>query len=309
MQRQRRLDGHLGERSVRVAGDETASVGDIVVTRRNERSTRTDRGEPVRNRDRWTVVAVDPDGSLTVSHLNGHGTTTLSAVYARQHVRLGYATTAHGHQADTVDIGLAVVTEATSHSSLYVAATRGRQENRLLVVADDTGSDAARDVLGRVLTNDRADVPAVVQRRNLARQVPRARAAEDAVAVARRALYEARREAEPFLEPLRAAQSEARAAEAALREQRTALADASLWRRRSLAPAVQRASEALSEARSRLVTAEQAASPHVSRIDAAEDELHRAEREASTARIRDRLDRLTVEPPTRGIERGLGIEL
>jgi hypothetical protein len=206
-----RRRGDLGERATRVAGGETASPGDVVVTRRNDRTTRTDRGEPVRNRDRWTVVAVETDGSLTVSHLNGHGRATLSADFARQHARLGYAATAHGHQADTVDVGLAVVTEATSHRSLYVGATRRRQPNRLLV-ADDTDHAAARDVLERVLTNDRADVPAVVQRRNLARQVPRVRA-EDAVAAARRVLDEARRQAEAFLEPLRAAEAEVRAAE------------------------------------------------------------------------------------------------
>ena len=47
-------------RAVRVAGGETAAVGDVVVTRRNDRTLRTDRGEPVRNRDRWTVVDVAP---------------------------------------------------------------------------------------------------------------------------------------------------------------------------------------------------------------------------------------------------------
>ena len=54
VQEQRHLDGHLGERTVGVAGDETASVGDLIVTRRNDRMLRTDR-EPVRNRDRWTI--------------------------------------------------------------------------------------------------------------------------------------------------------------------------------------------------------------------------------------------------------------
>lgn len=39
-------------------------------------SARTDRGEPVRNRDRWTVVAIEGDGGLTVSHLAGHGAAT-----------------------------------------------------------------------------------------------------------------------------------------------------------------------------------------------------------------------------------------
>jgi hypothetical protein len=66
-------------------------------------------------------------------------------------------------------------------------------------------------VLERVLTNDRADLPAIAQRRHLAREVPRVKA-EDAVAAARRALDEARRGAEPFLEPLRAAEADLRAA-------------------------------------------------------------------------------------------------
>jgi AAA domain len=307
VQQQRRLRGDLGASVTRVAGGETASPGDIIVTRRNDRTARTDRGEPVRNRDRWTVAAVGTDGSLTVSHLNGHGTVTLSADYARQHVRLGYAATAHGHQADTVDVGIAVVTEATSHRTLYVAATRGRQANRLLVVAGDTDHAAARDVLERVLTNDRADVPAVVQRRNLSRQVPRLRA-EDAVEAARRALDDARHEAEPFLAPLRAAEAAVRAAEQALRKQLAARDAAPRWRRRGMAPGIERASDALASAQSRLDSAEHAASPHRARIHAAEQTLHEAEREASRARLVERLDRLTLEPPARVIDRGVGIE-
>lgn len=115
IQEQRRQLGHLGDRVTRVGGGETAAVGDHVVTRRNDRTLRTDRGEPVHNRDRWTGTAVHRDGSLTVSHLRGHGHATLPAEYVNRHVRLGYAATAHGHQADTVEISLAVITEATSH--------------------------------------------------------------------------------------------------------------------------------------------------------------------------------------------------
>ena len=308
VQQQRRLRGHLGEHTGHVARDETVSVGDIVVTRRNDRTTRTDCGEPVRNRDRWMVVGVDPDGSLTVSHLNGHGTTTLPADYVRHHVRLGYAATAHGHQGDTVDIGLAVVTQATSHRSLYVGATRGRQENRLLVVTDDTAPEAAREVLERVLTNDRADVPAVVQRRNLARQVPRARAAEDAVTVARRALGEVRRDAKPYLQPLAAARSEARAAEAALREQRAALASAPRWRGRGMTAQLRAASDVLDAARSKVDELELLAAPHTVRVDAAEQGLRQAEHDASMARVKERLDGLSLEPPSQTSERGVGIE-
>lgn len=34
----------------------------------------------------------------------------------------------------------------------------------------------------------------------------------------------------------------------------------------------------------------------------------RAEHEATHARLRDRLDRLTLAPPARGLERGVGID-
>lgn len=70
------------------------------------------------------------DGALTVSHLGRHGTVTLPAD-VRSQVQLGYAATAHGHQGDTVDVGLTLVTAATIHRSLYVGATRGWDENRL----------------------------------------------------------------------------------------------------------------------------------------------------------------------------------
>lgn len=169
IQAARRDCGHLGRSTAGIAGHEQAFVGDHVVTRRNDRTLRTDHDEPVRNRGRWTVQHIARDGSLTVAHHHGQGTVTLPADYVRSHVRLGYAATAHGNQGDTVDIGIAVVTPATSHRSLYVGATRGRQENQLLVVAD--GLDHARDVLEQVLTNDRADVPAVVRRRELLEQV------------------------------------------------------------------------------------------------------------------------------------------
>lgn len=163
VQAERRRLGHLGRRDARIAGSETASVGDIVVTRRNDRDLRTDRGEPIRNRERWTVTAVSKDGELTLSHLQGHGGVRVPVEYAQHHLRLGYAATAHGHQGDTVDVSLAVVTRATSHRSLYVAATRGREDNQLLVVADEPTIEAARDVLDQTLSNDRADAPATAQ--------------------------------------------------------------------------------------------------------------------------------------------------
>jgi conjugative relaxase-like TrwC/TraI family protein len=306
VQEQRRLGGDLGDRATRIAGGETVSPGDVVVTRRNDRTIRTDRGEPVRNRERWIVDDVHPDGSLTVSHRKGHGRAHLAADYTRAHVRLGYAATAHGHQGDTVDIGIAVVTEATSHRSLYVAATRGRLDNRLLVVADNDPA-AARDVLERVLTNDRVDLPAVAQRRNLARQVPRDRS-DDTVVAARRALDDARREAEPCLDPLRAAKAELSAAEWTARARQRALDDTPSWRRRGATSQARDAADALDRARTKVEHLERDAAPYTARIDTAEASLRSAEHDASMERLKDRLQRVLLEPPTRTVDRSLGIE-
>jgi conjugative relaxase-like TrwC/TraI family protein len=159
------LDPHA---TVAIGGTEQAHPGDLVVTRRNDRQLQTDRGEPVRNRDLWIVVATHPDGALAVSHLDGHGTVTLPADYTRDHVRLGYAATEHGLQGDTVDVAIALVSSATTHRGLYVAVTRGRDENRICVITDTSDLGEARDVLDAVLAYDRADIPAVTQRRHLA---------------------------------------------------------------------------------------------------------------------------------------------
>jgi AAA domain len=157
---------------VRIGGGEHATVGDVVVTRRNDRELRTSTGEPIRNRDHWEVIATHANGSLTVSHRDGHGVATLPCDYVWEHVRLGYAATEHGHQGDTVDVGVQLVSTATTHWGLYVGATRGREDNQFYVVTASPHPAAARDVLDTVLGFDRTDIPAVTQRRTLARQTP-----------------------------------------------------------------------------------------------------------------------------------------
>ena len=252
------------------------------------------------------------DGSLTVSHHNGHGQVTLPADYARDHVRLGYAATGHGHQGATVDVSLGVVTSASSHRGLYVAATRGRQENQLLVVADD--AEHARDVLEQVLTNTRADTPAIVQRRHLAGQIPGPRRqptglreADQAVTAARRSLDNARQRAEPHLRPLAAAEADLEAAETELQASRAARTEAPLWRRRGLSERAERVTQVVHLARDRRDLAAQHAAPYITETQARSADLQQAEQEASIARLRDRLDRLTIAP-TAGIERGGGID-
>ena len=82
-------------------------------------------------------------------------------------MRLGYAATEHGNQGITVDVAYHLVTGSTTSRGLYVGATRGRQSNQFLVVTDTNDPADARDLLERVATLDRADLPAAAQRRHL----------------------------------------------------------------------------------------------------------------------------------------------
>jgi conjugative relaxase-like TrwC/TraI family protein len=156
--------------AVVIGGGEQAHVGDVVATRRNDRRLLTSSGEPVRNRELWTVTTTHLDGSLAVINNDGHGQVTLPGDYVREHVRLGYAATEHGYQSDTVTAGHSLAGDATTRRGLYVAVTRGRDDNQIHVTTQSHDVAEARDVLERILAVDRADVPAVTQRQRLAEQ-------------------------------------------------------------------------------------------------------------------------------------------
>src|SRR5690606_903574 len=130
-----------------IGGGEHAAIGDVVVTRRNDRRITTDDGQCVRNRERWHVTDVHPDGAVTVSSISSHGVAVLPVDYVREHVRLGYAATEHGHQGDTTQLSVELVADATTRRGLYVGATRGIEGNRMLVVTDTQDLDEARDIL------------------------------------------------------------------------------------------------------------------------------------------------------------------
>jgi conjugative relaxase-like TrwC/TraI family protein len=310
IQRARGEHGQLGPVAARIADGATAAAGDIVVTRRNDRTITTDQGEPVRNRERWTVTAVHDDGALTVSHPGRHGVVTLPADYARSHVQLGYAATAHGHQGDTVDVSLTLVTAATTHRSLYVGATRGRDENRLCVITTD--DEDARDVLEHVLTNDRVDVPAVAQRRTLAEQA-RAEEARDhstaglerELACARHALTDAERA--PELQRLTTATNALNAAQAELRAAEHSLRTASLLRRRGSAERVRAAEASYATAVDRHAVAAREAAPQAAAVGSLQADLVRIDRELRSARLRDRFDQLERQPPSRSLGRTPGL--
>jgi conjugative relaxase-like TrwC/TraI family protein len=162
--------GQVADTGLGLGGGEIIGVGDLVVTRQNDR-TLMGGGRWVRNGDRWIVTALLGDGSLRVSAVKGQASVVLPAEYAVDNVELGYAATAYRSQGRTLDTAHAFVSPATTPEVLYVSATRGRTGNHLYVDTGydpdpDTGHDetthrhSARDVLAGVLHNEGADVSA-----------------------------------------------------------------------------------------------------------------------------------------------------
>ncbi|SDO66037.1 conjugative relaxase domain-containing protein, TrwC/TraI family [Microbacterium testaceum StLB037] len=132
------LDGTVNAlREIELHDTSRASIGDSIITRRNDRRLRAGRGW-VRNGDRWTVTDVRDDGSLTVRRAGPRrgGAVILPAGYVAEHVDLGYAVTAHRAQGITTGTSHVLADSTTTRENLYVAMTRGRQANLVYVATD-----------------------------------------------------------------------------------------------------------------------------------------------------------------------------
>ncbi|MEV7652095.1 hypothetical protein AB0P22_11770, partial [Kocuria marina] len=115
----------------------TAHAGDVVVTRRNDRTLQLNGGRDfVKNNDVWTVEKVGAD-TATLRHTGHGGKITLDADYLSKHTQLGYAATVHRAQGATVDTAHAIVDSATDRAAAYVAATRGRETNQLYIALSE----------------------------------------------------------------------------------------------------------------------------------------------------------------------------
>ena len=86
-------------------------------------------------------------------------------------MRLGYAATEHGYQSDTVTVGINLASEATTRRGLYVGGDPGTRRE-LDPCHHRQPRTWPRPVTSskRILAVDRADIPAVTQRRQLAEQ-------------------------------------------------------------------------------------------------------------------------------------------
>mgnify|MGYP001413868260 CR=1 FL=1 len=81
------------------------------------------------------------------------------------------------------------------------------------------------------------------------------------------------------------------------------------WRRPLLTRQVADATEAVDDAQARYDVARADAAPALVELQEAHAVVRQAKLAVDAARMRDRLDRLMIEPPARTIDRGLGIEL
>ncbi|MCT2974806.1 TrwC relaxase [Propionibacterium freudenreichii] len=123
--------------AVTATGGDGLSIGagDLIQTRRN------DTGLGVANRQQWIVQHITEDGTVyareTASGRKNPRTATMPAEYVAEHTHLSYAATAYGVQGATVGASHTMLSEATSAAGVYVGMTRGREHNRLHLIAEN----------------------------------------------------------------------------------------------------------------------------------------------------------------------------
>jgi hypothetical protein len=177
--RDHRLDHSPAPSEVRLADGNQASVGDVIITRTNDRRLRLTATDWVKNGDRWTITRVGRRGGLTVRHNRGQLTVRLPIEYVRTSTGLGYATTIHSAQGVSADTMHGLLTGQESCQQLYTMLTRGRHANHLYlqvvgdgdphtVIRPDTISPRTpTETLQQILGRDEAPVSASTVLREL----------------------------------------------------------------------------------------------------------------------------------------------
>ena len=149
-----------------VSGGVPCLVGDVVVTRKNQRDLCATDGMPVANRELWRVDNITPVGGIEAVNVARGSRISLPMEYVTHHVELGYVCTVHSAQGMTVDRSATLVSDATVRQLLYVGATRGKLSNEIFVnmepsqgradldenLKDRTSRNILDDVLGRDAT-------------------------------------------------------------------------------------------------------------------------------------------------------------
>ena len=164
---------------VRLADGNQASVGDVIITRSNDRRLRLTATDWVKNGDRWTITRIGRRGDLTVRHNRSHLTVRLPIDYVRDSTGLGYATTIHSAQGVSADTMHGLLTGQESRQQLYTMLTRGRHANHLylqvvgdgdphtLIRPDTISPRTPTETLQQILARDEAPVSASTLLREL----------------------------------------------------------------------------------------------------------------------------------------------
>jgi hypothetical protein len=131
------------------ARDQFIGVGDLIMSRNNDATITVRPGsghrsgaptDQVRNGHRWRVAAIDcATNRLAAERTSDRARVVFEGDYVREHVTLGYAATVHSAQGVTADCSHAIVGEGATRAMLYVAMTRGRDDNRAYIYQRLTG--------------------------------------------------------------------------------------------------------------------------------------------------------------------------
>jgi hypothetical protein len=173
------VDDTPASSEVRLPDGNQASVGDVIITRRNDRRLRLSATDWVKNGDRWVIIHIAKDGDLTVRHLRSQLTARLPIGYVRTSTGLGYATTIHNAQGVSADTMHGLLTGQESRQQLYTMLTRGRHANHLylqvvgdgdphsLIRPDTISPSTPTETLQQILARDEAPLSASTRLRDL----------------------------------------------------------------------------------------------------------------------------------------------
>jgi conjugative relaxase-like TrwC/TraI family protein len=177
--RDHRLGGASPGQEVELSDGNPASVGDVIITRSNDRRLRLSATDYVKNGDRWTITHISTYGDLDVRHNRSQLVVRLPADYVRASTGLGYATTIHGAQGVSVDTMHGLLTGQESRQQLYTMLTRGGHANHLylqavgdgdpqsLIRPDTVAPRTPTETLQQILARDEAPVSASTVLREL----------------------------------------------------------------------------------------------------------------------------------------------
>ena len=141
-------DGAAAGPPIQLPNGETVSEGDIILTKKNQRTLSLGGTDFVKNNQRWLVNRVLEDGSVLATELTRDICRVLPGWYLTAgDVRLGYAHTTASVQGLTVGSATvsgtahAIVTTSMSRNDAYPAMTRGTDANTAWMLMAGIGDD------------------------------------------------------------------------------------------------------------------------------------------------------------------------